>query len=263
MAQYTDSFVQTGVTVEAITQLFYNDSIISAYLEDFKEKITEDDVKAYIDSKLEEGQTADYNIYTTRHILFKTSSEMTEDEKAAVKEVKTEYFSVLEYDDMYTPIWFKNVKEYVEKDVEDIFAFLPLTEVIDIKTGPIGFANEAVWASSFSEEIGYYDLQCIEDYLDFNVSGAIFKTDEFITLGMLKPSMKLSFWYEFLMRALYRGKRFFVIPKIGYKHYVGREDSLSYIYGNNMSDSEANWWIDLAKKEYFFPHDRNKTYQEE
>lgn len=181
----------------------------------------------------------------------------------AVKEVKTEYFSVLEYDDMYTPIWFKNVKEYVEKDVEDIFAFLPLTEVIDIKTGPIGFANEAVWASSFSEEIGYYDLQCIEDYLDFNVSGAIFKTDEFITLGMLKPSMKLSFWYEFLMRALYRGKRFFVIPKIGYKHYVGREDSLSYIYGNNMSDSEANWWIDLAKKEYFFPHDRNKTYQEE
>ena len=85
VAQYTDSFIQTGVTVESITQLFYNDSIISAYLEDFKEKITEDDVKAYIDSKLEEGETADYNIYTTRHILFKTSSEMTEDEKAAVK----------------------------------------------------------------------------------------------------------------------------------------------------------------------------------
>ena len=85
VAQYTDSFVKTGVTVEAITQLFYNDSIISAYLEDFKEKITEDDVKAYVDSKLEEGETADYNIYTTRHILFKTSSEMTEDEKAAVK----------------------------------------------------------------------------------------------------------------------------------------------------------------------------------
>lgn len=85
VAQYTDSFIQTGVTVESITQLFYNDSIISAYLEDFKEKITEDDVKAYIDSNLEEGKTADYNIYTTRHILFKTSSEMTEDEKAAVK----------------------------------------------------------------------------------------------------------------------------------------------------------------------------------
>ena len=30
-----------------------------------------------------------------------------------------------------------------------------------------------------------------------------------------------------------------------------------------MSENEAHWWLDLAKKEYFFPHDRNKTYQEE
>lgn len=180
----------------------------------------------------------------------------------AVKQVKTKYFSILEYDDMYTSIWFKNVAEYIEKDKEDTFAFLPLTEVIDVKMGPIGFANEAVWASSFSEEIGYYDLQCLEDYLDFNLSGAIFETEEFISLGALKSSMKLSFWYEFLMRALYKGKRLFVIPKIGYSHFVGREDSLSYIYSNNMSETEANWWINLAKKEYFFPHDRNKTYQE-
>lgn len=180
----------------------------------------------------------------------------------AVKQVKTKYFSILEYDDMYTSIWFKNVTEYIEKDKEDTFAFLPLTEVVDVKMGPIGFANEAVWASSFSEEIGCYDLQCLEDYLDFNLSGAIFETEEFISLGALKSSMKLSFWYEFLMRALYKGKRFFVIPKIGYSHFVGREDSLSYIYSNNMSETEANWWINLAKKEYFFPHDRNKTYQE-
>ena len=180
----------------------------------------------------------------------------------AVKQVKTKYFSILEYDDMYTYIWFKNVTEYIEKDKEDTFAFLPLTEIVDVKMGPIGFANEAVWASSFSEEIGCYDLQCLEDYLDFNLSGAIFETEEFISLGALKSSMKLSFWYEFLMRALYKGKRFFVIPKIGYSHFVGREDSLSYIYSNNMSETEANWWINLAKKEYFFPHDRNKTYQE-
>jgi glycosyltransferase involved in cell wall biosynthesis len=181
----------------------------------------------------------------------------------AVKDVKTQFFSVLEYDDTYTPIWFKNVEEYMKNDIEDTFAFLPLTEVIDVKMGPIGFANEAVWASSFSEELGCYDLQCVEDYLDFNMSGAIFNTEEFITLGSLKSSMKLSFWYEFLMRALYRGKRFFVIPKIGYNHFVGREESLSFMYANNMSETEADWWINLAKKEYFFPHDRNKTYQEE
>ena len=180
-----------------------------------------------------------------------------------VREVKTAYFSVLEYDDVFTPIWFDNVQKYMENDTEETFAFFPLTEVIDINMGPVGFANEAVWASSFSEEIGYYDLQCLEDYLDFNTSGAIFKTDDFITLGLLKPSMKLSFWYEFLLRAAYKGKRMFVIPKIGYHHFIGRTESLSYQYGNNMSENEANWWLDLAKKEYFFPHDRNKTYQEE
>ena len=167
----------------------------------------------------------------------------------AVKDVKTTYFSVLEFDDIYTSIWFKNVQQYLDTDTEDTFAFLPLTEVIDVNMGPVGFANEAVWASSFSEEIGCYDLQCLEDYLDFNTSGGIFKTQDFITLGSLKASMKLSFWYEFLLRATYKGKRIFVIPKIGYNHFIGREDSLSY--------------INLAKKEYFFPHDRNKTYQEE
>ena len=180
----------------------------------------------------------------------------------AINEVKTTYFSVLEFDDEFTPIWFNNVQTYLDQDTEDVFAYLPLTEVIDLNVGPIGYANEAVWASSFSENIGFYDIQCLEDYIDFNAYGSVFKTQDFISLGLLKASMKVSFWYEFLLRAAYKGKKMFVIPKVGYRHFVGREDSLSYQYGNNMSEVELNWWIDLAKKEYFFPHDRNKTYQE-
>lgn len=181
----------------------------------------------------------------------------------AVKECKTEYFSILEYDDTFSSIWFKNVEEYINNDTENTFAFMPLTEVIDVKYGPQGYANEAVWASSFSDEIGCYDIQSLEDYFNFNASGSVFKTDDFLSLGALKASMKLSFWYEFLLRAAYKGKRLFVIPKVGYYHTVGREDSLSKFYANNLSEEEANWWIDLAKKEYFFPHDRNKTYQTE
>lgn len=180
-----------------------------------------------------------------------------------LKDVKSEYFSILEYDDVYTSIWFKNVEEYIDNDTENTFAFLPLTEVIDVKYGPQGYSNEAVWASSFSDELGCYDSQCLEDYLNFNTSGAIFKTEDFISLGGLKSSMKLSFWYEFLLRAAYKQKRMYVIPKIGYYHTIGREYSLSSYYGNNLSEEEANWWIELAKKEYFFPHDRNKTYQAE
>ena len=181
----------------------------------------------------------------------------------AVSKVNTDFFSVLEYDDKFTPNWFKNVQIYLDSDVDNTFAFLPLTEVVDVEYGPIGYANEAVWASSFSEEIGCYDIQSLEDYLDFNTSGGVFKTNDFKNLGMLKSSMKLSFWYEFLFRALYKGKRIYVIPKVGYIHTVGRENSLTSLYMNNMKEKEANWWIDLAKKEYFFPQDRNKKYTEE
>lgn len=183
---------------------------------------------------------------------------------AVNKEVKTKYFSVLEYDDAFSPIWFNNVEKYLSADTDDTFAFLPLTEVVDIRNNDIiGYANEALWASSFSEEIGYFDLNSITDYFNFNTSGGVFKTEDFKSLGMLKTSMKLVYWFEFLMRALYKGKRIFVIPKIGYYHFVNRPDSISAKYSMEMSEKEADWWIDLAKKEYFFPQDRKKTYEEE
>lgn len=182
----------------------------------------------------------------------------------AVNEIKTDYFSVLEYDDFYTSIWFNNLTTYIDSMTEDVFAYLPLIEVLDNDSNQIiGFANEAVWASSFSEELGYFDLQCLEDYLGFNTSGGVFKTQDFKKLGMLKSSMELSYWYEFLLRALYKGKRIFVIPKTGYIHRVGRKDSISYNYKETMDEREGNWWIDLAKKEYFFPQDRNKKYTQE
>ena len=179
----------------------------------------------------------------------------------ALKSVKSKYFSVLEFDDTYSPIWFKNLEMYIENDTEDTFAFLPLTEVVDYNTkGIIGYANEAVWASSFSDELGYLDIQGLENYLNFNASGGVFKTEEFLSLGGLKASMELVFWYEFLMRALYKEKRVFVIPKIGYFHLVNRPGCMTTKYAETMSEKEADWWIDLAKKEYFFPQDRKKTY---
>lgn len=182
----------------------------------------------------------------------------------SVENVKTKYFSVLEYDDTFSKIWFTNVEKYLSVDTENTFAYLPLTEIIDAPSNEvIGYANEAVWASSFSEEIGCFDNECMKDYLNFNTSGAIFKTEEFKALGKLKESMKLVFWYEFLLRALYKEKRIFVIPKIGYYHYANRDGSMTSEYGKNMSVKEADWWIDLATKEMYFPQDRKKTYEEE
>ena len=80
-----------------------------------------------------------------------------------MKKVKSDYFTVLEYDDIFSPIWFKMLKKYMGADVNDTFAFLPLTEVVDYETKlPFGYSNEAVWASSFTEELGYYDIQSLE-----------------------------------------------------------------------------------------------------
>jgi hypothetical protein len=106
--------------------------------------------------------------------------------------------------------------------------------------------------------IGKY-FQSMEDYLNFNASGGAFKTEDFLLLGGLKTSLELVTWYEFFLRVLYKQKRVFVIPKVGYFHVVNRPDSITDNYIKNMTEKEADWWIELAKKEYFFPHDRKKN----
>lgn len=183
---------------------------------------------------------------------------------AAAKNVKTDYFSILEYDDEYTPIWFDNVAKYIASG-DDIAVYLPLTEVFDAQhkeMGPVGYVNEAVWASSFSEKLGYFDSECLQDYLIFNTTGGVFRTKDFIEIGSLKESMKLSFWYEFLLRAINRDKNVFVIPKVGYFHLVNRTGSLVEEYAKSMSDRESEFWVELARKEFVYKKDRNKTYEE-
>lgn len=186
----------------------------------------------------------------------------------AVDSVTTKYFSVLEYDDFYSNIWFDNVEKYIEYDTENISGFLPLTEIIEYNEqdensmSVIGYSNEAFWATSFSDEVGFLDIESLQNYLSFNASGAVFKTSDFISLGKLKESMKLVFWFEYLLRSLHEQKRLFVIPKVGYYHFVGREDSMTGEYSKTITEKEADWWVDLAKKEYFFKKDRNKVYEE-
>jgi len=175
-----------------------------------------------------------------------------------------EYFSILEYDDAYTPKWFENVGKYMESNSEASI-FLPLTQIIlyeKMDNGPIGYVNDAVWATSFSNELGYLDLECLSSYMNFNTTGGVFKTDDFKKVGKLKESMKLTFWYEFLMRSVFNGKRIFVIPKVGYLHTLNRNGSLSHIYTETISNEEADFWIDLANKEYMFKNDRKKTFEQ-
>ena len=179
----------------------------------------------------------------------------------AVNEIDTKWFSILEFDDEYTNIWFNNVEKYIEYNPE-VSVFLPLEELIDFNQNKfIGYGNEAPWASSFSNEIGYIDNDCLQQYFDFYLTGAIFNTEDWKTYGGLKPSIKISFWYEFLLRITNKGKKVFVIPKLGYKHYVDRENSLYDIYRKTIDEKESTWYFELAKQECFYIQDRNKTYE--
>lgn len=173
----------------------------------------------------------------------------------------TNWFSILEFDDEYTPIWFSNVEKEMEYK-SDVSIFMPLTELNDFNNARfVSYGNEAPWASSFSNEIGYIDNDCLQDFFDFYLTGSVFSTLDWLNSGGLKPSIKVTFWYEFLLRLTNDGKKIYVVPKLGYKHNVNRDGSLYNEYANTVTADEADWWRELAKKECFFKKDRNKTYE--
>ncbi len=54
------------------------------------------------------------------------------------------------------------------------------------------------------------------------------------------------------------------IPKFGYKHTNMREGSIFWNYKNGtdrMIDDEVKFWVQTAKKEYFFKEDRTIKYE--
>ena len=176
---------------------------------------------------------------------------------------ETEWFSVLEYDDEYSNIWFKQFDEYV-KYYTDVDLFLPLVVDTDENGRFIGFTNESLWAVGFSEDLGHLDNNTLLRYQNFQVSGMIMKKDSFTNIGGMKDSMRLTFNYEFLLRATYNDIVIMTIPKVGYKHTNQRVNSLFWSYKFNqdtiLSEDEAKFWMDVAKKEYFFTNDRAVEY---
>lgn len=175
-----------------------------------------------------------------------------------VDSVETEYFSVLEFDDEYGDAFFKNGMIYITAFPEiDIFMVM-MIEINENNEG-IKLTNETVWAQQFigeNGEIGYLNLNSLKQYTDFKLSGAIIKKSEFKNLGKYKVNIKLTFMYEFLLRALNNGCKVYTIPKIGYKHLATRSGSLFDNYQKTLSIKERKFWFDVATKESNFTKDR-------
>lgn len=176
-----------------------------------------------------------------------------------VSKVKTGWFSLLEYDDEYSKIWIRNANEY-KGIYTDVDMFLPIIVDVDEEGAFLGLTNEAVWAAEFSDEMGVLDNTALLAYQNFNFDGMVMKKETYEEMGGIKPSMKLTFIYEFLLRLTYFSTRIMIIPRFGYKHVNQRVGSLFHDYRTELSPDEARWWMAHAKKEYFHQTDRKITY---
>ena len=213
-------------------------------------------------SVIDEYKDSDIEKIVTIEYVENENSDFQSQINAAANACSTPYFSVLEVDDTYNRNWFENVEQHIAAMPETPF-FLPLTEIFDVSTEepiPVGFANEIALTTSFSDKIGYIGEDELKEFSDFSCTGGVFRVADFLEIGGLKKNLKIVFWYEFLMRAAYKHKEAYVIPKLGYKHNLRRKGSLMEIISSTIGEDEAKFWYDTARQECFFTEDRVREY---
>jgi hypothetical protein len=182
-----------------------------------------------------------------------------------IDDCDTEWFSILEVDDEFNPVWIKSMNEYM-REYDDVQVFLPIVKDVNVDGKIISFTNESVWAYGFSDKQGFLDNEILLDFQNYQISGGVYKTDKIKEMGKLKENIKLTFGYEFLLRLTHNGVKIMTVPKIGYQHVNFREESLFWSYKNDentkLSEKEVKFWLETAKKEFFFKNKRDISYVE-
>jgi glycosyltransferase involved in cell wall biosynthesis len=204
-----------------------------------------------------------FNNLNVTKLLWDQPANYSDQVNFGISNAKTEWVSLFEFDDEYSPIWFKNVEKYI-KSYPNVQMFLPVVVETDNKGVFAGFTNEATFAGNFAQEISILTNEILHDYQNFQTAGSVFKKSIISDFGGFKGSMKLTFVYEFLLRMTYNSVSIMTIPKLGYKHVNLREGSIfwNYKYGSEpILDDEVKFWVSTAKKEYFFTSDRAIKYE--
>ena len=102
----------------------------------------------------------DFGNLKVNKIKFDSELNFCEQVNTGIKNSKTEWNSILEFDDEFSKIWFKNVRKYSEI-YTDVDVFMPIVVDVDNKSVFAGFTNEATFAANFSQEMGTLNLnQC-------------------------------------------------------------------------------------------------------
>ena len=173
----------------------------------------------------------------------------------------SKFFSVLELDDAYTSNWLRSAEAFIN-DNYGKSVYLLIEEIVDKDGASQYFANEMAWNPAYvGDSLGVLTEEAIKAYPNFIFSGALINTEDFIAVHGLKPSMKIAAWYEFALRVLANKKEIFAIPKIGYLHTVGREDSYDENIRKEISEEEGRWLVKTAVEESRFNDDRKLKFE--
>jgi hypothetical protein len=182
-----------------------------------------------------------------------------------IEKCDTEWFTILEVDDQFKSIWLKSINDY-RKIYSDVDVFLPIVKDINSEGTFVSFTNESAWAYGFTDMQGFIDNEVLLEYQNYQISGGLYRTQKIKDNGLLKENIKLTFGYEFLLRLTHNGVRVMTVPRVGYQHVNLREDSLFWLYKNDenslLSEKEVKFWLDSAKKEFFFKNKRDVNYIE-
>jgi hypothetical protein len=182
-----------------------------------------------------------------------------------IDDCDTEWFSIFEIDDEYKKPWLSSMNEYMNA-FKDVDVFLPIVKDINVEGKFTNFTNESLWAYGFADKQGYLDNSLLMEFQNFQTSGGLYKTEVIKSNGKFKDNIKLTFSYEFLLRLTNNGVNIMSVPKIGYQHVNLRENSLFWLYKNDekmkLSEKEVTFWLETAKKEYFFKNKREIKYTE-
>ena len=196
-------------------------------------------------------------------------------------ENKYEAFSIVEVADAIGSNWYEIANIYMQEN-EEVGFFLPLVRNFQ-NGGLIGLMNEACWAEGIAEEAGKFDMNLLNRFNCANPLGAVYKVEELKEYSEekdgrflpMKESIKISHYYEFFLRMVYNDIKMMTIPRVGYDFRVDDvkefNHSSSKVPGNistipldngGIKPEEVSFWVDLAKKEYFFDEDRCKTFSQ-
>lgn len=240
-----------------------NNSLMSVenFHNDVKVLIVCPDNLKEIVQNLETGNKIEFNVLYNKT----NKTDFLSQINMGIDQCDTEWFSILEIDDEYNKIWLSSMNEYMNS-YPDVDVFLPIIKDINIEGQFLSFMNESVWAYGFSNKQGYLDNELLLEYQNFQTSGGLYKTQVIKDNGKFKDNIKLVFSYEFLLRLTNNSVNIMVVPKVGYQHVNMREDSLFWSYKNDekmkLTDNEVKFWLETAKKEYFFKNKREINYTE-